>query len=373
MVETIAPVVHGERRSRWWAAVGLHALGATVAAAAFGAVLGAFGAVLGAPWGAAGLTAVIAVAALYAARELFGVPVPLPDRRRQVPEWWRTFFPASISSFLYGLGLGIGFLTYLRHGTLVAVTATALAGGEPLAGAVLVAPFGLARGLSVSVGRSGTSGTAIAGVVDRLERLAQTRVPAVVNGLALVALGAAVAISVIVTEPAGVGSGFAAWILAGVFGWAAVAKAIRREAWLDSLSAYGLGRLERPAAIAVPLAEIAVVVLVVTGGSRAAGILGLVLVAVFSAAVLRAQARVGSRLPCGCFGRSARREVRLILFRNAGLAALAALVAMAPGETPGLRWPGPSEALPAILVTAALALGAAMLREIVRMSASRVR
>src|ERR687894_208711 len=102
MVETIAPVVHGERRSRWWAAVGLHALGATVAAAAFGALLGA-------PWGAAGLTVVIAVAALYAARELFGVPVPLPDRRRQVPEWWRTFFPASISSFLYGLGLGIGF------------------------------------------------------------------------------------------------------------------------------------------------------------------------------------------------------------------------------------------------------------------------
>ena len=33
MVETITPVVHGGRRSRWIADVGLHVLGATLAAA----------------------------------------------------------------------------------------------------------------------------------------------------------------------------------------------------------------------------------------------------------------------------------------------------------------------------------------------------
>jgi hypothetical protein len=371
MVETIAPVVHGERRSRWWTAVALHVLGATVAAAAFGAALGAIGAVLGAPWGTAGLVIVVAVAALYGARELFGVPVPLPDRRRQVPEWWRTFFPPPVSSFLYGLGLGVGFLTYLRHGTLVAVTVTAVAGGEPLAGALLVGPFGMARGLSVIVARGGTSGPAIAGIVDRLERLAQTRAPAVANGLALIALGAAAAGAAASSPaaPAPFGGGVAAWVLAGVFGWAAVSKAVRPGVWVRSLAAYGLGPVERPAAIAVPIAEVAVVSLVLGGAPRVAGVVGLGLVAVFSLAVLRARTRVGSRLPCGCFGRTARREARLILFRNALVAAVAALAAAGPGRVPGFRWPASGEAVPAILVALAVAVSAAMVREIVRMSA----
>jgi hypothetical protein len=89
---------------------------------------------------------------------------------------------------------------------------------------------------------------------------------------------------------------------------------------------------------------------------------------VFSLAVLRAQTRVGSRVPCGCFGRTARREVRLILFRNAVVAAVAALAAAGPGWVPGFRWPDPGEAVPAILVALGVAVGAAMGREIVRMS-----
>jgi methylamine utilization protein MauE len=372
MVETIAPVVHGERRSRWWGAVVLHAVGTTLAAAAFGAALGAVGALLGAPWGAVGLGAIAVVAGLYAARELLGLPIPLPDRRRQVPEWWRTFFPAPVSSLLYGLGLGIGFLTYLRHGTLVAVSVGAVAGGDPWLGAALVTPFGVARGLSVLVARGGNSGTRIAAVVDRLERLAQSRTPAIVNGMALVALGAAAAAAAAGPGTAG-SSGLAAWALAGVFGWAALTKIMRPDEWRGSLSAYGLGPLERPAAIAVPLAEAGVVALIVGGAPRAAGLVALGLLAVFSAAVVRASARVGPRVPCGCFGRSARREVRLILFRNAGLAAVAVLVAAVPGRSPGFRWPEPAEALPAILVIAGAILGAAMVRELVRSSASGAR
>jgi hypothetical protein len=369
MVETIAPVVHGRRRSRWWTAVGLHVLGTTVAAGAFGAGLGAVGALIGAPWGAAGFGAVAVVAGVYAGRELLGLPVPLPDRHRQVPEWWRTFFPAPVSSVLYGLGLGVGFLTYLRHGTLVAVAAAAVAGGDPLIGAALVAPFGLARGLSVSVARSGTSGTAIAAVVDRLERLARSRAPALANGVALVGLGTSAAVAAAGAGPAAPNSGVAPWLLAGVFGWAAVSKALRRDAWVESLPAYGLGPLQGPAAIAVPLAEATVAVLVVAGAPRAAGVAALGLLAMFSAAAIRARARVGSRLPCGCFGRSGRREVRVVLLRNVGLAALAALVAVATRAVPELRWPHPTEALPAILVAAAVVLGGAMLRETMRLSA----
>src|ERR1044072_7545809 len=110
MVETITPVVHGGSRGRWGTVFALHVLGATIAAATFGALLGGAGSLLGAPWGAAGIVAVSALAGLYLARELLGVRVPVPQLKRQVPEWWRTFFGPSASSFLYGLGLGVGFL-----------------------------------------------------------------------------------------------------------------------------------------------------------------------------------------------------------------------------------------------------------------------
>jgi hypothetical protein len=366
MVETIAPVVHGERRSRWWVSVALHALGATVAAATFGAVLGGLGALVGAPWGPAGLVSVAVVAAMYAARELAGLRVPIPDRRRQVPEWWRTFFPPPAASFLYGLGLGVGFLTYLRHGTLVAVAVAALATGDPLLGAVLVAPFGLARGLSLVVARRATSGPAIAAAVDRLERLAQTRVPALTNGIALTALGVAAAVAAVSTE-GGADGGLGAWVLAAVFGWAAAAKLLGGEPWTDALSYYGLGPLERPAAIGVPLLEAGVSLLVVAGLPRAGAALALGLLIAFSVAILRARARVGDRLPCGCFGRKARLDVRLALFRNAALGALAALVVVAPGSVEDLRWPEGSELLPAAMGAAAAILAGLMLRELARL------
>ncbi len=186
MVETITPVVHGGRRASYRMAVLLHALGAAIAAALFGAALGALGAALRAPWGDAGLVVVAGVALVYAARELLGLPVPLPDVRRQVPDWWRTFFAPRVAAFLYGLGLGVGFLTYLSYGTLVAVAVAALASGHPLVGALVCIPFGLARGLSVWL--AGSARAAPAEAVDRLESLAQTRVVRGVNGLALVAI-----------------------------------------------------------------------------------------------------------------------------------------------------------------------------------------
>lgn len=92
MVETIVPVVHGGSRRRYLASVALHALGATLAAAAFGALLGGIGLLLGAPWGLAGAALVAVLSLVYAAREGVGLRVPLPCRRRQVPQWWRTFF-----------------------------------------------------------------------------------------------------------------------------------------------------------------------------------------------------------------------------------------------------------------------------------------
>ena len=153
MAETITPVVHGGSRSRWAVSVTLHVLGAGLAAAAFGALLGAAGGLLGAPWGAAGWWLVAAIAIAYLVAEATGLRVPVPQLRRQVPDWWRTFFGPAPAAFLYGAGLGVGFLTYLTHGTLVVVALAAVASGQSLAGALLVAPFGVARALTVVAAR----------------------------------------------------------------------------------------------------------------------------------------------------------------------------------------------------------------------------
>src|SRR5688572_20863873 len=99
MVETISPVVHGGRTTRYWVAWTLHALGAVIAAAALGGLLGAAGAVLGVSWAGAGVAAVAAIAVVYSLRDLLSVGFPLPHLRRQVPEWWRTFFPLPLTSF----------------------------------------------------------------------------------------------------------------------------------------------------------------------------------------------------------------------------------------------------------------------------------
>ena len=186
MVTTIDPVVHGGRNRSYALSVALHVVGATASAAALGALLGGLGALLGGPWHVAGPAAVAVIAGLYALREVAGVPVPVPDRHRQVPEWWRTFYSAPVATLLYGLGLGVGFLTFLTFGTFVAVAAGAIASGSPALGAAVCGPFGLARGLSVLVaGRRGGAPT-----VDRLDALSTTRGPRLVNAAALVALAA---------------------------------------------------------------------------------------------------------------------------------------------------------------------------------------
>ena len=166
---------------------------ATTAAAALGALLGLIGMGLRAPWGAASLGVLASVALLYILREAFKIPVPVPDRHRQVPEWWRTFYSPPVAAALYGLGLGVGFLTFLSFGTYVAVAAAALLFGDPLLGALLCAPFGLARGLSVILWSLGTSSSNDA--VVRIEKLSVTSAPRLVNAAALGAVAIAALLS----------------------------------------------------------------------------------------------------------------------------------------------------------------------------------
>ena len=190
MVETIAPVVYG-RRSSYLTALALHTLAATVTAGVTGALLGALGWAFGGPWSPEGAVAVVAVAVLYASREALGVPVPLPNARRQVPEWWRTYFSPPVAATLYGAGLGVAFVTYLSYGTFVAVAAGALVSSDPVLGALLCAPFGLARGLSVAAAGRGSRnpGAAVASAAS----VGATAAPRVANAVALGGVAAAAA------------------------------------------------------------------------------------------------------------------------------------------------------------------------------------
>jgi hypothetical protein len=185
MVDTITPVVHEGKRGKWFVSVLLHALGATLAAAVFGLALGAVGMLLEGAVDAEIRVAIIGgLALLYFAREAFKLPIPIPDRHKQVPEWWRTFFSPAVTAFLYGVGLGIGFFTYLLFGTFVVVSAAALLIGDPLIGLALTAPFGLARGLSVVIAsRRGDP-------VDDLARMGEGAGPRLVNAAVLAVVAA---------------------------------------------------------------------------------------------------------------------------------------------------------------------------------------
>jgi hypothetical protein len=358
MVETITPVVHGGSRRKWGTAVASHALGAALSAAALGAALGWSGAALGAPWGVIGLLALGVVGAVYAARDLLGLPVPIPERRRQVPEHWRWRYGTQVASFLYGLGLGIGFLTHVRHGTLVAVSVAAAVTGDPLLGALVMAPFGLARGISLLVTARARTSEALREVAERLDRVAASRLPGLANGAALLAVTALAGLAAARTAGLDAQPLLAA-SLGGVFAWAAAAKVVAPGRWREALVAYRLGVVERPALVGAPLAEAAVVILVLMGVPAHASALALALLGAFSGAILRARGVHGRRLPCGCFGGSKARDVRVLLARNLLLGLLATAVLVTGASLPLVHWartPAAGELLPASLAVAGLSL-----------------
>jgi len=367
MVETINPVVHGDRRTGWALDVTLHVLGATLAAAAFGAALGGIGALLRAPWGVGGLLLVVAAATAYGLAEAFGFDLPVPQARRQVPDWWRTFFSRPVYSFLYGVGLGIGFFTYLARGTLVVVAVAALASGRPALGALLMAPFGLTRGGSVLVASRARTIEQARALVDRLAVASRSVVWRAANAVALLAVAATAAIAIAGLPVVGI-EGLAPAALAVTFGGAAAAKALAPGAWRNALAGHDLPPpLARAATYAVPVAEASVALLAIAGSRAAAAWLALASLAAFSAVVIRTWLRRGSRVPCGCFGGRRERDARVVLARNLGLAGLSAFV-LAQGNLRSRiaapEWPSGGEFLPALLALAALVFAARLAREV---------
>jgi Methylamine utilisation protein MauE len=359
MVETITPVVHGGSRKRWGISLALHAIGAAVAAAIVGSLLAGAGALLGAPWGIPGAVLVVAAAALYVAREL-GAPVPVPQLRRQVPDWWRTFFPPHVAAFLYGLGLGPGFLTYLGHGTVVVVSVAAFASGRPLLGAAVLAPFGLARGLGPVLAFGARSSSDAAALVERLDRSASKARWRVANALALSMVLVATVLEIRTIDAPSEAGALAAAVLALTFGAAAVAKLARRASWRRTPGTYGLrSGASRLVGFGVPAVELGIAATVLVGLASSAGLLSIVALVAFSGAIVVGRVRAGRRLECGCFGGSGVRDYRLLLARNLALAGVA-FVAWRAGEDAALARalgePAGADLLPVALVVLGLAL-----------------
>ncbi len=356
MAETITPVVYGGR-ARWAVALSLHAAAATIAAAVFGAALASAGLVLGAPWGRAGWLGVAAVALLYAVGESSHASVTVPQLRRQVPDWWRTYFNPWTTAILYGGGLGVGFFTFVAHGTLAAVAVAAAASGHPLAGALMLAPFGLARGLSPLVASAVRTDEDGQRLVDRLAATpSEHRRRA--NGAALLTMAAVFVVAS--TRASGGWASFAVAVFAFTFAWASVSKLVTWRRWTKTVSAHRLpGPVPAVVAVSVPVAEAAVVVLGLAGLQRASAVWALALLVAFTIETVR----VGShgRAPCGCFGGRGEADVSMVLARNAALGAAAVVVLLAPSGAPTIHWPGlpdASEMVPAALATGAVVVAA---------------
>jgi hypothetical protein len=112
-------------------------------------------------------------------------------------------------------------------------------------------------------------------------------------------------------------------------------------------------------AFGVPIVELVIVGLVVVGFGSTAGIVSLVALMLFSAAIVVGRVRVGRRLECGCFGGSTTRDYRVLLARNLALAGVAFVAWSAGQDVPLVRslgQPGGADLLPAVLVVVGLAL-----------------
>lgn len=122
MALTINPAV-SRKRSSWAAQVLAFAGGALLGTLVCGVmvllVVAALETMLGPTWLKPVLVTPVALAVLSDLR----LPVRLPYRNRQVPEWLRNALPQGAVAFTYGFMLGLGFLTLFTYSSHVAMLA----------------------------------------------------------------------------------------------------------------------------------------------------------------------------------------------------------------------------------------------------------
>lgn len=138
-------------------------------------------------------------------------------------------------------------------------------------------------------------------------------------------------------------TGAAALVLAVLFGWAAASKTVRRGRWMEALGGYALpAGSVRLLSVAVPLAELSIVALMLSGRTKIGGAAAVVLLSAFSGSIVRARSMGGDRLPCGCFGGNRTLDFRLMLLRNTLLGGLAVVALIGPQVSVLSDWDPPA-------------------------------
>lgn len=119
MAMTIHPAVSGTMR-RWGLEAALFAAGAFVGALTSLVVLSIAVNALESLVPLTVLVGLVAAVIVWAVVHDLGVPVPLPYRRRQVPEPFRDWMPREATATIFGFTLGIGFLTLFTYSAQLA-------------------------------------------------------------------------------------------------------------------------------------------------------------------------------------------------------------------------------------------------------------
>lgn len=171
----------------WLPTFGMHGLGYALGAVILGTLLGAIGGLAGfTGFGVTALVIMGLVGVLYGAHQLDFLRVPYPQRRAQVPHDARQRFPKWFIGGLYGLSLGLDYMTYVQTPLLYVMTlAAAFTGNIPEAIAI-IALFNVGRYLPVAVNALPITDYKVQAWLARNQERA-----ALADGAILVALGAA--------------------------------------------------------------------------------------------------------------------------------------------------------------------------------------
>jgi MFS family permease len=157
MVETIGLSGDGARRRTTIASCIAFAPGAVVGGIATFGLLSALGELVHGVGGRAAYLVAAAIAIAAAVAEARGMRI-VPQIRRQLPERWRWTMPMPLAATLYGILLGLGFTTFVLSFGVWALAGISVALGDPAAGLVIGAAFGVGRAIPVVL---------VAPVVDR--------------------------------------------------------------------------------------------------------------------------------------------------------------------------------------------------------------
>jgi hypothetical protein len=148
MVETIGLAGDGGRRWTTIAACATFVPGAVLGGIVTFGSLSALGEAIHGAGGRPAYVVAAAIAVAAAAAEARGIRI-VPQIRRQLPEGWRWTMPLPLASALYGVLLGLGFTTFVLSFGVWALAGISVALGEPSAGLLIGAAFGIGRAIPV--------------------------------------------------------------------------------------------------------------------------------------------------------------------------------------------------------------------------------